>query len=251
MKTIESVSWTLRTPGAVLGLVLFLGATAPSLAFAAPGDQSTASEKAGKPAPKQAGRGDATVPGRKPRADQSAEFAKAVFAGGCFWCTEAVFEELEGVIDVVSGYAGGTEETANYRAVSGGDTGHAEAIEVTYDPQKVTFDQLLDVFFDAHDPTQLNQQGPDVGTQYRSAIFYADDTQREAAEAKIEKLKAARKFRRPIVTTLEPLEAFYIAETSHQDFATRNPNQPYVRFNSTPKVRKVREKHAELLKKKK
>ena len=173
--------------------------------------------------------------------------ATAVLAGGCFWCTEAAFEQLAGVLDVASGYAGGAPDTANYRAVCNGDTGHAEAIKITYDPAKISFDQLLDVFFDAHDPTQLNRQGHDIGTQYRSAIFYADDAQRLTAQAKIDQLNAAKAFPRPIVTTLEPLVAFYPAEDYHQDYARTNPDQPYIQSVSMPKVCKVRDKHPRLL----
>jgi methionine-S-sulfoxide reductase len=173
--------------------------------------------------------------------------ATAVFAGGCFWCTEAAFEQLEGVLDVTSGYAGGSAETANYRAVCTGATGHAEAIRIMYDPARISYDQLLDVFFDAHDPTQLNRQGADVGTQYRSAIFFADDAQRRAAEAKIQKLNEAKAFNRPIATTLEPLGEFYPAEDYHQDYARLNPEQPYIQAVSLPKVCKVREKHAGLV----
>jgi methionine-S-sulfoxide reductase len=171
----------------------------------------------------------------------------AVLAGGCFWCTEAAFEQLAGVLDVTSGYAGGSAETANYKAVCGGDTGHAEAIRVTYDPATISYDQLLDVFFDAHDPTQLNRQGNDVGTQYRSAIFYADDDERRAAEAKIVQLNESKHFVRPIVTTLEPLREFFPAEDYHQDYARNNPGQPYIQAVSMPKVCKVREKHAGLI----
>jgi methionine-S-sulfoxide reductase len=171
----------------------------------------------------------------------------AVLAGGCFWCTEAAFEQLDGVLDVTSGYAGGNAETANYRAVCGGDTGHAEAIRVTYDPAKITFEQLLDVFFDAHDPTQLNRQGADIGTQYRSAIFYANDDERRLAQTKIDELDAAGAYSKKIVTTLEPLEVFYPAEDYHQDYARQNPEQPYIQSVSMPKVCKVREKHAALL----
>jgi len=173
--------------------------------------------------------------------------ATAVFAGGCFWCTEAAFEQLAGVLDVTSGYMGGSAETANYKAVCGGDTGHAEAIRVEYDPAKISYEQLLDVFFDAHDPTQLNRQGNDIGTQYRSAIFYADDEQQRAAEAKIRELTLTRHFPRPIVTTLEPLGPFYPAEDYHQDYARLNPNQPYIQAVSYPKMCKVREKHAGLI----
>ena len=171
----------------------------------------------------------------------------AVLAGGCFWCTEAAFEQLNGVSDVTSGYAGGSRETANYRAVCGGDTGHAEAIHITYDPALIGYEQLLDVFFDAHDPTQLNRQGADAGTQYRSAIFYASEEEKRTAEAKIAALTAAKKFARPIVTTLEPLREFFPAEDYHQDYARLNPDQPYIQGVSLPKVCKVREKHAGLM----
>src|SRR4030095_6645337 len=154
--------------------------------------------------------------------------ATAVFAGGCFWCTEAAFEQLQGGLDVTSGYAGGSADTANYRAVCNGNTGHAEAIRITYDPAKISFEQLLAVFFDAHDPTQLNRQGKDVGTQYRSAIFHADEAQKQAAQAKIDQLNAAKAFPRPIVTPLDPLTTFYSAEDYHQDYARQNPDQPYI-----------------------
>lgn len=171
----------------------------------------------------------------------------AVFAGGCFWCTEAAFEQLQGVTDVTSGYAGGAKETANYKQVCEGNTGHAEVIRITYDPAQITYDQLLDVFFDAHDPTQLNRQGNDVGTQYRSAIFYSSEDERRAAEAKIQALNERGAFSRPIVTTLEPLVAFYPAEEYHQDYARQNPGQPYVQFHALPKACKVREKHSRLV----
>lgn len=172
----------------------------------------------------------------------------AVFAGGCFWCTEAVFEQLNGVSDVVSGYAGGSAETANYRAVTGGDTGHAEVIRITYDPKVIGYGQLLKVFFATHDPTQLNRQGNDVGTQYRSAIFYADEQEKAAAESYIAQLFEAGVFDKPVVTTLEPLEKFYPAEAYHQDYARQNPTQPYVRAAALPKAEKARQKFPELLK---
>jgi methionine-S-sulfoxide reductase len=172
---------------------------------------------------------------------------EAVFAGGCFWCTEAAFDQLQGVADVTSGYTGGSASTANYEAVCTGETGHAEAIRVLYDPAKISYEQLLEVFFDAHDPTQLNRQGNDIGTQYRSAIFYANEQQRQVAAAKIQELDAAGTFASPIVTTLEPLTAFYPAEAYHQNYAQLNPAQPYILFHSTPKVCKVREKHARLM----
>lgn len=178
-----------------------------------------------------------------PQAANAASLATAVFAGGCFWCTEAAFEQLAGVTDVTSGYAGGARETANYRAVCGGDTGHAEVIRITYDPQKISYDKLLDVFFDAHDPTTLNRQGNDVGTQYRSAIFYADEQERQAAEVKIKALNAAGAFSNPIVTTLEPLVEFFPAEDYHQDYARHNPDQPYIQSHAIPKACKIREKY--------
>jgi len=166
----------------------------------------------------------------------------AVLAGGCFWCVEAVFKELAGVESVRSGYAGGTAETANYKAVCSGATDHAEAIEVVYDPSKTTFGQLLKIHFSiAHDPTQLNHQGNDVGRQYRSAIFYADEEQRRVAEAYIRQLNDAGVFNSPIVTTLEPLKQFFVAETYHQNYAELNPNQPYVAYVALPKVEKLRE----------
>jgi peptide methionine sulfoxide reductase msrA/msrB len=184
----------------------------------------------------------------QPAATSGAQgLATAVFAGGCFWCTEAAFEQLDGVIDAESGYAGGAKETANYEQVCGGRTGHAEALRITYDPTKISYDQLLDVFFDAHDPTQLNRQGADVGTQYRSAIFVADDVQRDVVRAKIDALNAARVFPRPIVTTIEPLTDFYPAEGYHQGYAQNHADQPYIQMHALPKACKIREKHAKLV----
>lgn len=176
------------------------------------------------------------------------KLAKAVVAGGCFWCTEAVFEEIEGVVAVVSGYAGGDGKQANYRAVSTGQTGHAEVIEITYNPAQLDYETLLEVFFDAHDPTQKNRQGPDVGTQYRSAIFYANEGEKEMAEKVIDRINMSKKYKKPIATTLEKLEKFYPAEEYHQDYSARNPFDPYVRQSSTPKVLKVRKQHSKLLK---
>src|SRR6185503_87051 len=153
----------------------------------------------------------------------------AVLAGGCFWGVEAVFERLKGVSDVVSGFAGGSKATAHYQVVSLGMTGHAEAVRITYDPSQITYGTLLTVFFAiAHDPTELNRQGPDEGTQYRSSIFYANDDQRDAAQAYIQQLDAAKVFKRRIVTTVVPLEGFYPAEGYHQDFLRRNPTFPYI-----------------------
>lgn len=173
--------------------------------------------------------------------------AMAVFAGGCFWCTEAVFEQLDGVLDVESGYTGGARDTANYRRVCDGDTGHAEAIRITYDPSRIKYDDLLDVFFDSHDPTQLNRQGNDMGTQYRSAVFYANQGEHRHAEAKIKQLTAEGKFPRPIVTTLEPLSEFHPAEAYHQDYARSHAHEPYIQHQAMPKVCKVRDKHAKLI----
>jgi peptide-methionine (S)-S-oxide reductase len=164
----------------------------------------------------------------------------AVLAGGCFWCTEAVFVPLDGVLGVRSGYAGGTPDTADYRTVCTGTTDHAEVIEVRFDPARITFGQILKVFFAvAHDPTQKDHQGNDYGRQYRSAVFHADEAQRAVAEAYIAQLDAAQAFPAPIATTLEPLEAFFEAEGYHQRYAERNPAQPYVAAVALPKVRKL------------
>lgn len=174
-------------------------------------------------------------------ADPSITEAEVVLAGGCFWCTEAVYRQLDGVIDVVSGYAGGTAETANYRAVCSGTTDHAEAIRIRYQPGRISYGQLLKVFLSAaHDPTQLDRQGNDHGRQYRSAIFYADDDQRDVANAYLDQLGESDAFKSPIATALEPLRAFYPAEPDHQDYAARNPQQPYIAGVSAAKVAKVR-----------
>jgi peptide-methionine (S)-S-oxide reductase len=172
----------------------------------------------------------------------------AILAGGCFWCTEAVFLPLAGVQSVVSGYIGGAADTANYQAVCSGTTGHAEAIRVTFDPTQITFGQILRVFFAvAHDPTQLNRQGHDRGTQYRSAIFPVDAEQRAVAQAYITQLTAAKAFAEPIVTTVEPDGPFYPAEDYHQNYAARNPGQPYVAAVALPKVQKLRQYFADRL----
>ena len=173
----------------------------------------------------------------------------AVFAGGCFWCTEVVFEQLKGVNNVVSGYAGGTKESAHYKLVSAGGTQHAEVIQIRYDPTKISYGQLLKIFFSvAHDPTQLNRQGPDYGAQYRSAIFYVTEDQRRVAEAYIQQLTAAKAFDQPIVTKVGPLAAFYPAEEYHQDFVKRNPMHPYVVVNANPKVKKLKDLYPTQLK---
>jgi peptide-methionine (S)-S-oxide reductase len=173
----------------------------------------------------------------------------AVLAGGCFWGVEAVFERLKGVEDVVSGFSGGTRSSANYTIVSTGTTGHAEAVRVVYDPRQISYGTLLKVFFSiAHDPTQLNRQGPDEGTQYRSAIFYTDDEQRRVAEAYIRQLGAARLFPRPIVTTVNRFDAFYPAGLEHQDFVRLHPTNPYVVRNDLPKVKHLERDYPQLLK---
>ena len=164
-----------------------------------------------------------------------------VLAGGCFWCVEAVYAEVDGVLGLTSGYAGGSAETADYETVCTGRTGHAEAIRVRFDPGKLSYGQVLRLFFSvAHDPTTLNRQGADVGTQYRSAIFYADEEQRRVARAYIDQLDRAGVFSGKIVTSLEPLEAFYVAEEYHQGYAASHPNQPYIAAVAMPKVQKLR-----------
>lgn len=166
-----------------------------------------------------------------------ANLQTAVFAGGCFWGVEAVFEHVKGVADAKSGYAGGPAKAANYDEVSGGDTGHAEAVEVRFDPAIVSYEQLLDVFFKVvHNPTELNRQGPDVGPQYRSAIFYVDESQKKAATEFIEKLGAAKTYKDPIVTQVVALEKFYAAENYHQDYLRKNPKDAYIVYHDLPKL---------------
>jgi peptide-methionine (S)-S-oxide reductase len=161
----------------------------------------------------------------------------AVFAGGCFWGVEAVFEHVKGVKSAVSGYAGGSVGNPDYEQVSSGDTGHAESVQVIYDPAQVSYGKLLQIFFSvAHDPTQLNRQGPDRGTQYRSAIFYNTPQQQQVAESYIKQLTAAKTFSRPIVTQVTKLRGFYPAEAYHQDYLAHHPNQPYIVINDQPKV---------------
>ncbi|PWN57065.1 peptide-methionine (S)-S-oxide reductase MsrA [Abyssibacter profundi] len=167
--------------------------------------------------------------------------ALAVLAGGCFWCVEAVYRELAGVTEVVSGYSGGTAETADYKTVCTGQTEHAEVVQIAYDPTQTSYGQILKIFFAvAHDPTQLNRQGNDMGTQYRSAIFYADALQQEVAERYIQQLEQAGVFSRKIVTRLEPLEQFFEAEAYHQNYAALNPGQGYIQAAALPKVDKLR-----------
>ena len=165
---------------------------------------------------------------------------RVVLAGGCFWCVEAVFLAMDGVNRVESGYAGGSQQTANYEAVCTGSTGHAEVVAVHYDPARVSFGELLRVFFSvAHDPTQLNRQGNDRGTQYRSAVFYETPEQKQVVESYIRQLDEAAVYSQPLVTALEPLEAFYPAEAQHQNFAARNPYQPYIMAVAAPKMEKL------------
>lgn len=172
----------------------------------------------------------------------------ATLAGGCFWCLEAVFEQLRGVTKVVSGYAGGHVPNPSYEAVCTGTTGHAEVVQVAFDPNELSYRDLLGVFFTLHDPTTLDRQGGDVGTQYRSAIFYHDDEQRRAAEEVVRELEAEHVFDEPIVTKLEPLQAFYPAEEYHREYYRRNPTQGYCRAVIAPKVAKLRSKYLEKLK---
>ena len=172
---------------------------------------------------------------------------QATFAGGCFWCTESVFKQVEGVTDVVSGYSGGHVADPSYEAVCREETGHAECVQVTYDPEVVSYEDLLAVFFTTHNPTTLNRQGNDVGTQYRSAVFYHDDRQRELVKAFVDELERQEVFDDSIVTEIEPLEAFYEAEQYHQDYFEKNPNQSYCQMTIPPKLDKLREKHAALL----
>ncbi|MBK7932086.1 MAG: peptide-methionine (S)-S-oxide reductase MsrA [Acidobacteria bacterium] len=171
----------------------------------------------------------------------------AVFAGGCFWGVEAVFERVKGVTDVVSGYSGGDAKTANYDDVSDGKTAHAEAVKITYDPTKVTYQQLLFVFFSvAHDPTQLNYQGHDRGTQYRSAIFYSDEEQKKTTEAFIAAIEKSKAFSSPVVTQVVPLTAFYDAEKYHQNYLVRNPKNPYIVAHDLPKLANLKKQFPDL-----
>jgi peptide-methionine (S)-S-oxide reductase len=165
----------------------------------------------------------------------------AVIAGGCFWGVQGVYQHTSGVLNAVSGYSGGSKMTANYTAIGTGTTGHAEAVEIKYDPKKISYGKILQIFFSVvHDPTQLNRQGPDVGTQYRSAIFAVNDEQKKVAEAYIAQLNAAKVYKKPIVTKVGPLQAFFPAEDYHQDYLTLHPNQPYIVFNDIPKIENLK-----------
>lgn len=179
----------------------------------------------------------------------NAHYETATLAGGCFWCLEAVYDEVKGVISVESGYANGHTPNPSYRDVCTGSTGHAEAVRITFDPSVVTFRDLLDIFFTIHDPTTLNRQGADVGTQYRSGIYYHTPEQKEIAEQIIRELNAQKIWDRPIVTEVEPIKDFYVAEDYHQDYFAKNPYQPYCMAVVAPKVTKFRKHFLELRKK--
>jgi len=190
--------------------------------------------------------GNARSAAPAPRARGSAH---VVLAGGCFWGMEGVFESLKGVSNVVSGYTGGSAATAHYEVVSTGLTGHAESVEITYDPSQISYAQLLKVYFlVAHDPTELNRQGPDTGSQYRSAVFYTDASQKRETEAYIRQLTAKRVFPAPIVTQVVPLRAFYPAEAYHQHFMERNPTDPYIVYNDKPKIEELDHRFPQLVK---
>jgi peptide-methionine (S)-S-oxide reductase len=170
---------------------------------------------------------------------------RATFGGGCFWCVEAAFEEIGGIESVTSGYAGGHTDDPSYREVCSGNTGHAEVVQLEYDPEAITYEELLEVFFTVHDPTQLNRQGPDVGSQYRSIVLYHDERQRDLAESYVEALDEEGGYDDDVVTEVVPLETFYRAEEKHQDYFAKNPNDAYCSMHAQPKVEKVREKFKE------
>ena len=190
---------------------------------------------------------DTTFPDPEQDLPQTGE-QTLILGGGCFWCTEAVYLALDGVLEVVSGYAGGSADSANYEAVCSGSTDHAEVIRIRYDADRISLGQLLKIFFSvAHDPTQLNRQGNDRGRQYRSAVFYHDEKEAETIKAYIRQLDQSGLYSAPIVTTLEPLTAFYPAEAYHQNFAARNPQQPYIRFTANPKLSKLEKAYPDKL----
>jgi peptide-methionine (S)-S-oxide reductase len=195
--------------------------------------------------------GEIPAPASDIPAPAGKQLATAVFAGGCFWGVEGVYEHVKGVKKAVSGYAGGEASTAHYDLVSNGDTGHAESVQVTYDPAQISYGKLLQIFFAvAHDPTELDRQGPDEGTQYRSAIFFATPEQESVARAYIAQLNAAKAFPRPIVTKVTSLKAFYPAEDYHQHFLERNPTYPYIVYNDLPKIAQLKRRFPELVTKK-
>jgi len=189
------------------------------------------------------------IPAAKSDASLASSAGKqtAVFAGGCFWGTQSVFERVKGVLKTTAGYSGGSAATATYGQVTTETTGHAESVEVVYDPSQITYGQMLRIFFSVvHDPTQLNRQGPDVGTSYRSAIFYTNDEQKRIATAYIQQLDAAKAFPQPIVTEVTPLKGFYRAEDYHQDYALRNPDNPYIQVCDLPKIKLLKEEFPQL-----
>src|ERR1700687_79471 len=197
-------------------------------------------------APSRAAEDAAIIPAPAADAQVSDGIQTAVIAGGCFWGVQGVFQHTSGVVNAVSGYAGGSKATADYTMVSTGSTGHAESVEIKYDPKKISYGKILQIFFSvAHDPTQLNRHGPDGGTQYLSASFTANDEQKKVAEAYIAQLNAAKVYKKPIVTKVGALEAFYPAEAYHQDYLTLHPNQPYIAFNDIPKVENLKKIFAE------
>jgi len=221
----------MRSTFSRLSLCAAIGALAISSVFVAP---SLASEEA------------VIIPPPAMDAKASDGLQTAVIAGGCFWGVQGVFQHTAGVVNAVSGYAGGAKATANYTAISTGTTGHAESVEIKYDPQKISYGKILQIYFSVvHDPTQLNRQGPDSGTQYRSEIFTTTAEQKQVAEAYIAQLNAAKLWKKPIVTKVNPLQAFYPAEAYHQDYLTLHPNQPYIAINDIPKVENLKKIFAE------
>jgi peptide-methionine (S)-S-oxide reductase len=197
-------------------------------------------------APLRAAEDAVVIPAPAVDTQSSAGIQTVVIAGGCFWGVQGVFQHTAGVVNAVSGYAGGGKSTADYSSVSTGTTGHAESVQIKYDPKKISYGKILQIFFSvAHDPTQLNRQGPDSGTQYRSAIFTTTDEQKKVADAYIAQLNAAKVYRKPIVTKVGSLEGFYPAEAYHQDYLTLHPNQPYIAYNDIPKVENLKKIFAE------
>jgi peptide-methionine (S)-S-oxide reductase len=197
-------------------------------------------------APSLAAEDAVVIPAPAVDAPASGGIQTVVVAGGCFWGVQGVFQHTSGVVNAMSGYAGGSKSTANYDTVSTGSTGHAESVQIKYDPKKISYGKILQIFFSvAHDPTELNRQGPDSGTQYRSAIFTTSDEQNKVADAYIAQLDAAKVYKKPIVTKVGPLQGFYPAEAYHQDYLTLHPNQPYIAYNDIPKVENLKKIFAE------
>jgi peptide-methionine (S)-S-oxide reductase len=197
-------------------------------------------------APSRAAEDAVVIPAPAVDAQTSDGIQTAVVAGGCFWGVQGVFQHTAGVVNAVSGYAGGSKAAANYNTVSTGTTGHAESVQIKYDPKKISYGKILQIFFSVvHDPTQLNRQGPDSGTQYRSAIFTTSDEQKKIADAYIAQLNAAKVYKKPIMTKVGPLEGFYPAEAYHQDYLTLHPDQPYIAYNDIPKVENLKKLFAD------